>query len=124
MKKIIYTFVLLSIMFFNGCSSKLSHENLDTVVTVNNKDGLLKDNSEVTIKPIYKKINRFDGDFGRYFHPNYINIHWIENNGNNTYAIVENTDGNMVLSIKMVNYNSKQFMTQLVDSIMDLLNLK
>ncbi len=93
MKKIIYTFGLLSIMFFNGCSSKLSHENLDTVVTVNNKDGLLKDNSEVTIKPIYKKINRFDGNFGRYFHPNYINIHWIENNGNNTYAIVENTDG-------------------------------
>ncbi len=93
MKKTIYTIGLLSIIFFNGCSSKLSHENQDTVVTVNDKDGLLKENSKVAIKPIYKKINRFEGDFERYYHPNYANIHWVHNSGDAAYAIVENTDG-------------------------------
>ena len=90
MKKIFYITGLLSIILLSGCSTKLSN---DTIVKVNGKDGLLNDNSEVSVKPIYKSISRFEGDDFKYQHPHYINIHWIENEWENTYAVVENIDG-------------------------------
>ncbi len=110
MRTILYITGLLSIVFFNGCSSKLSH---DSVVTVNGKDGLLKDSSEVTIKPIYKKIHTFEGDDSTYPHPNYVNIHWIENTGDNTHAIVENIDG----KFGIINKDGKLLLKVVYDSI-------
>lgn len=110
MGKYTYTITLLFIIFFSGCSAKNADE---TVISVNKKEGLLKDNSEVSIKPIYKKINRFEGKVSKYPHPNYLNIHWIENQWEDSYAIVENIDG----KYGIINKDGKLLLKVIYDSI-------
>jgi len=86
MKKILYIIGLLSIVFFTGCSTKVENE---TVVKINNKEGLLDDNSEILIKPTYKSIYTLKGSSFKYMHSNYANFHWIEDEDENVYAIVQ-----------------------------------
>jgi hypothetical protein len=110
MKKIIYIVGLLSIVLLAGCSTKLQNE---AVIHINGKDGLLNEDSQVTIKPIYKSISRFEGDDFTYQHPNYLNIHWIENESENSYAIVENIDG----KFGIINKDGKLELKIIYDSI-------
>lgn len=71
---------------FVGCSGK---NEAHTVVNIDKKEGLLKDDGQVAIKPVYKNLKTFHGDFEKYDHPNYLNIHWIHDSSDKSYAIVE-----------------------------------
>jgi hypothetical protein len=86
MKKYLIGLSLIAIM--TGCASK----NHTAVVTVNDKDGLLNENGEVQIKPIYKKMYKFtEIEKNQYEHPNYVNLHWLHL-GDDEYAVVKNID--------------------------------
>jgi len=86
MKKYLIAASLLAVMA--GCTSK----NHTTVVSLDNKDGLLNENGKVLIKPIYKKMYKFtEIEKNKYEHPNYLNLHWLHS-GVNEYAIVKNVD--------------------------------
>jgi len=102
-KIILFTSLFISLLY-GGCSVKIAN---DTVINVGDKDGLLKDNGDVVIKPIYKRINSFQGEFEKYPHPNLVNLHWIEDDKDKAYAIVENIDGKFGVIDKQGNLKLK-----------------
>ncbi|MDC0933638.1 WG repeat-containing protein, partial [Arcobacteraceae bacterium] len=110
MKKIINIVVLLSIVFLTGCSTKIQNES---VITINSKEGLLKENGEIAVKPVYKSISSFEGDDFKYQHPNNFNIHWIENNFESTYAVVSNEEG----KFGIINKEGELLIKPIYDSI-------
>ena len=80
---------LISFIIFSGCGSKTSNY---TIVKDGEKEGVLLDNSKVSIKPIFTHIKRFEGNEEKYYHPNYINFHWICDEKGNEFAIVQDTN--------------------------------
>jgi hypothetical protein len=101
--KVLFSTLCIGLLY-SGCGVKISN---DTVINVGTKDGLLKDSGEVIIKPIYKRIHNFQGEEGRYPHPNLANIHWLHDNKGNEYAVVENTDGKFGVIDKQGNLKLK-----------------
>lgn len=87
MKKIIFTSGIFVSLIFSGCGVKLSK---DTVVNAGEKEGLIKSNGDVAVKPTYDRINTFHGEYEKYYHPNYFNFHAIHDNKDESYAVVKN----------------------------------
>ncbi|MEA1915077.1 MAG: WG repeat-containing protein [Campylobacterota bacterium] len=88
MKKLTFIMGLSLIAIMTGCVNK----NDTAVVTVKEKDGLINTDGEVQIKPIYKKMYKFDEiNRNTYDHPNYVNMHWLHV-GEEQYAVVKNID--------------------------------
>lgn len=86
MKQIL--FALTALFLITGCSQR-EHT---TSITVKEKDGLINDDGDVLIKPVYKKVFHLDNPTANdYSHPHYINLHWIHLNGSK-FAIVKNID--------------------------------
>jgi len=76
-----------ALLILGGCSPKTQSHY--AVVNESGKDGLLKDNSNVTIKPIYDNIDRFYDENERYWHPHMINLHWLHDDKGNEFSIVK-----------------------------------
>lgn len=85
MKKYLMGIAALAVLI-TGCTTKTS------VVTVGDKDGIINENGEVQVKPVYKRMHRLDTlSTNNYEHPHYINLHWLHLNGEK-YAVVRNVD--------------------------------
>ena len=89
MKKTLFISTIFAGLIFSGCGAKFSH---DTVVNEGGKDGLLNTNGELTVKPLYKNLKTFKGENDKYYHPNYVNIHWVHDSSDNSFAIVKGTN--------------------------------
>lgn len=109
MKKLI-TISCISATLFLGCSSKSPEY---AAVSVGEKDGLVHNSQGVVIKPIFKRISHLQGIEKNYQHPNYLNIHWFHDNGENRYAVVENTSG----KLGIIDTEGNMFAKPIYDSI-------
>jgi len=78
----------LCVLLFVGCQGKLNH----IVVQEGNKEGIINEEGEVLVKPIYNEITNFNSANEK-IHPNYVNLHWLENEKKLSYAIIQNSDG-------------------------------
>lgn len=85
-----YLYISIIFLLFVGCSSKIPDK---TVINVGDKEGVIIGTSEVIVKPIYKRVHRFSQSNEKYEHYNYLNIHWVHNDSDKQFAIVENIDG-------------------------------
>ncbi len=84
MKKYLIGATIIALM--TGCSTKT------TIVTEGDKDGLLNDQGNVQVKPVYKKLQRLENiSKNDYEHPSYVNLHWLHIN-DTKYAVVKNVD--------------------------------
>lgn len=102
MKQLLISLSLL--LLVTGCSYKDS----TAVVTETSKDGLIDNDGEVLIKPIYKKMyNLKTVNDNSYAHPHYINLHWLKideeefavvKNIDNKYGIIDK-EGNLKLKV-------------------------
>lgn len=81
-------FLLSMIILITGCSTK----EYSSIVTTGEKDGLIDDNGELLIKPIYKKMYYLDNlHSNAYAHPHLVNMHWFHV-ADEKFAIVKNVD--------------------------------
>jgi len=110
MKKFIYMIGLLSIVLFTGCSTKQQNQ---AVVSINDKEGLVKNSGEITIKPIYKSLSKFEDKNFTYLHPNHFNVHWIENNYEVSYALISNDEN----KFGIINKEGEILIKPIYDSI-------
>lgn len=76
------------LLILGGCSNR----QVGAVVTVGDKEGMIVEDGSIIIKPKFDKIYRFDEDLDKYSHKNHVNLHWIHNDGDESYAIVKNFD--------------------------------
>lgn len=85
MKRYIAGIALIALI--TGCADKNT-----AVVTVGDKKGVVNENGEVQVKPIYKSMKRLDTlSTNNYDHPHYLNFHWLHLNGER-FAVVRNID--------------------------------
>lgn len=108
--------MLLSIVFFAGCSSKKKIEIFDE----KSKYGVLEDNNDVIIKPIYDEMSNFDARENKNSktdHPNILNFHWLHNYYGDDYAIVEYKS-----KYGVVNKKNEMVVKPIYDSITKLFN--
>lgn len=114
-KKVIIT-SSLAILFFTGCSSKEQF----AIINEKGKYGTLKNNSEVSIKPIYDEMSSFDDMKDKNVkteHPYILNLHWLHNYHGNEYAIAEYQG-----KYGIVNKDNKMLVKPIYDSITKLFN--
>lgn len=115
LKKVLIT-TSLAILFLTGCSSK---EEV-AIINENGKYGVLEDNSEVIIKPIYDELSNFDDINNKNIktdHPHVINLHWIHNYYGDEYAIAEYKN-----KYGIVNKDNEMVVKPIYDSITKLFN--
>lgn len=91
MKKLVTMSCLVATIVLTGCTKAPEYAAID----VGNKEGLIKNNSQVVVKPIFKRVSSLQGIEENYQHPNYLNIHWFHDNGEKRYAVVEDTKGKL-----------------------------
>ena len=106
----------LAILFFTGCSSK---EDI-AIVNEKGKYGVLSNNSDVIIKPIYDELSNFDDRQDENTiteHPNVINLHWLHNYYGDEYAIAE-----YKRKYGIINKNNEMVVKPIYDSITKLFN--
>lgn len=107
MKAFISSLIILFVI--TGCSQK----DKTTVITEHNKDGLINDEGELIVKPIYKKAYYLDNPLSNdYEHPHYINFHWIHV-ADEKYAIVKNIDN----KFGIIDENGQLHLKVIFDSI-------
>lgn len=106
----------LSLLFLSGCSTK---EEI-AIVNEKGKYGVLSNDSQVVIKPIYDELSSFDDVKNKNIkteHPNVINLHWIHNYYGDEYAIAEYKG-----KYGIVNKENKMVVKPIYDSISKLFN--
>ena len=115
LKNILLT-TLLAVLVFTACSSK---EEI-AIVNEKGKYGVLANDSQVLIKPIYDELSSFDDVKNKNIkteHPNIINLHWIHNYSGQEYAIAEYKG-----KYGIVNRENKMVVKPIYDSISKLFN--
>lgn len=88
MFKNILIIISLTVLFFSGCS----HKEEVTIVNEKSKYGVLSNNGDVIVKPIYDELSNFDDRQNKNIkieHPNVINLHWLHDYAGDEYAIME-----------------------------------
>ena len=106
----------LALIFLSGCSSK---EEI-AIVNEKSKYGVLSNNSEVIVKPIYDELSNFDDRQNKNIkteHPNVINLHWLHNYSGDEYAIAEYKG-----KYGVINKNNEMVVKPIYDSIKRLFN--
>ena len=114
-KKVLIT-TSLAILFFTGCSTK---EEM-TIVNEKGKYGVLKNNGDVIVKPVYDEISNFDDRNDKNIiteHPHVLNLHWLHNYYGDEYAIAEYKG-----KYGVVNKNNEMVVKPIYDSITKLFN--
>ena len=104
MKKIIIISGLFAGLVLSGCGAKLSNE---TVVNEGGKEGVLKSSGEITAKPVYDNVGSFQGESGKYYHPNHFNFHNLHDNQDQAYSIVKSSSNKMGIIDKQGNLKLK-----------------
>ncbi len=115
LKKVLIT-SSLAILFLTGCSTK---EEV-TIVNEKGKYGVLNNNSDVIIKPVYDELSNFDDRRNKNIkteHPHVINLHWLHNYDGDEYAIAEYKN-----KYGIVNKNNEMVVKPIYDSISKLFN--
>lgn len=106
----------VSLLFLSGCSSK----DEVTIVEEKGKFGVLKSNSEKSVKPIYEELSWFDDEKNKNVkveHPHLFNFHWIHDYNGPEYAIVK-YEG----KYGIINKDNKMIVKPIYDSISKLYN--
>jgi len=109
MKKAISISCVLALIVLSGCTQAPEY----ATIQVGEKEGLIKNQQEMVVKPIFKRVASLQGIEKNYQHPNYLNIHWFHDNGEKRYAVVENTSG----KLGIIDTNGKMLVKPLFDSI-------
>ena len=100
----------LCAIFLVGCNQP---ETRYAIIEESDKDGVIHESGYVIVKPIYKQIFDFDGNYEFFNHPHFINLHWIHNQANQAHAIVQNIDG----KFGIINQQGKLLLKPIYDSI-------
>lgn len=106
----------LAVLFFAGCSTK----DEIAIVSEKNKYGVLLNNGDVIVKPIYDELSNFDDVQNKNIiveHPNLVNLHWLHNYHGDEYAIVEYQK-----KYGVINRNNQMVVKPIYDSISKLFN--
>lgn len=111
--KILFGFCILFLL--TGCSTKENSQY--KVINSASKDGLLKDDGNVVVKPIYDRIDKFNDENKRYTHPNFVNLHWLHNDNGNEFAIVKYNN-----KFGVINKESKLLIKPIYDNISSFFN--
>lgn len=112
MKQIL--FALSLVLIFTACGVK----EYTTAITVGEKDGLINNEGEVLVKPVYKKVFHLDNQVSNdYTHPHYVNLHWIHLN-DEKFAIVKNIDN----KYGVIDRNGNLLLKVIFDSIGNFFN--
>lgn len=101
---------LLGVLLLTGCNQK---QKQVTIVQEGNKKGLVNESGYVVVKPIYKQVFSFDGSDNAINHPNFLNLHWIHNQANQAYSIVQNTNN----KFGVINQEGDLLLKPIYDSI-------
>ena len=72
MKKSIY--FIAALFLLAGCSHT---DTRYAVVQEKVHEGVIDQNGELRVKPVYKKISNVDMESAYFNHPHYVNLHWI-----------------------------------------------
>ena len=115
LKKVLIT-ISLTILFFTGCSTK---EEM-AIVNEKGKYGVLDNNGNVIIKPVYDEISNFDDRNDKNIkteHPHVLNLHWLHNYYGEEYAIAEYNG-----KYGVVNKKNEMVVKPIYDSISKLFN--
>jgi len=83
----LYIVLMLFVVLITGCNQK---QKQFTIVQENDKKGVINESGYIVVKPIYKQVFRFDGSDNFITHPNFVNLHWLHNEADYAYSIVEN----------------------------------
>lgn len=110
MKKNLYFTLTIFIIFMTGCNQK---QNQFTIIKEDTKTGVVNQSGYVVVKPIYKQISRFDGYDNFITHPHFLNLHWIHNQSDYAYAIVQDINN----KFGVINQKGELLLKPIYDSL-------
>ena len=93
-----------------GCNQK---QNQFTIVQEASKKGVVNESGYVVVKPIYKQVFRFDGSDNFITHPNFLNLHWLHNQSDYAYSIVQDINN----KYGVINQKGELLLKPIYDSI-------
>lgn len=108
-------FVCFALLLLSGCS--INKQSQYKVVNVASKDGLIKEDGKIVVKPIYDRIDNFNDENSRYSHPHLLNLHWLHNDAGNEFAIIKYNE-----KYGIINKKSQLLLKPIYDHISSFFN--